>query len=90
MTDTPKPLPEPWAGLIAYTGAYHSGGFCAEVQTQTACAVKDGLFTAEQMHAYADAAVAAERERLAQLLERTGNDHCAAAIRASKEPTWPT
>lgn len=45
-----------------------------------------------QMRAYGEAcaaaAVLAERERCAKLLERTGNDHCAAAIRAEpKEKT---
>ena len=43
-------------------------------------------FTADQMRAYGEAcaaaAVLAERGRCAKLLERTGNDHCAAAIRA--------
>jgi hypothetical protein len=49
-------------------------------------------FTAEQMHAYAAAAVAAERERIAAMLdmdwpadgaeEREHRGYCAAAIRA--------
>ena len=43
------------------------------------------LFNADQMRAYAEQAVAAERERLAQALDRTGNDHCAAAIRAQRD-----
>ena len=41
--------------------------------------------SADQMRAYAEQAVAAERERLAQALDRTGNDHCAAAIRAQRD-----
>lgn len=45
----------------------------------------EGQFTASQMRKYAAQAVAAERERLAQALDRTGNDHCAAAIRAQRD-----
>ena len=39
----------------------------------------------DMLLAYAEQAVAAERERLAQALDRTGNDHCAAAIRAQRD-----
>ncbi len=42
-------------------------------------------YSDDAMRAYAEQAVAAERERLAQALDRTGNDHCAAAIRAQRD-----
>ena len=39
-------------------------------------------YDACDMREYGAACAAAERERCAKLVERTGNDHCAAAIRA--------
>jgi len=39
----------------------------------------------EAMRAYAAAKVAEAVEQCAKALERTGNDHCAAAIRRMKE-----
>lgn len=38
-------------------------------------------YSERRMRAYAEQAVAAERERCALQLEATGNDHCASALR---------
>lgn len=69
LTELP-PLPESCARVIAYTGQYATGGYCAEVHVDSARNVYGWLYTADQMRAYGEACTAAERERWAKLWTR--------------------
>lgn len=55
---------------------------CEEAFVRDFCPYRGSPDPLVVWHAAWAAAVLAERERCAKLLERTGNDHCAAAIRA--------
>lgn len=89
------PLPTPWEYVYEWQhtpfGIHRS--FSANHWNGAACTRQVVVFTADQMRAYAKdhaaAAALAERERCAKLLERTGNDHCAAAIRTEPKEQQP-
>ena len=92
------PLPEPYARVIAYTGQYSTGGYCAEVQADSVRDIQERLYTADQMRAYAARAVAAEREACADEadywigFDKTASDACddiARAIRGRGEKQEP-
>ena len=67
MTDTKPPLPVPEGRYFRDDPIYIGGYECIET----------GTYTADQMHAYADAAVDQERDRLRTLIEaiRDANAH---------------
>lgn len=98
LNDQLGPLPEPYARVIAYTGRYPTGGYCAEVQADSVRNIQERLYTADQMRAYAAQAVAAEREACADEadywigFDKTASDACddiARAIRGRGEQQGP-